>query len=47
MSETGEVPVELVIVLGANILREVVAGDQEIGFKEDANGVIKGGPLRK
>ncbi len=47
VSETGEVPVEVVIMLGANVLCEVVAGDQEIGFKEDADGVIEGGPSHK
>ena len=47
MSETGEVPVEVVIMLGANVLRETVARDQEIGFKEDADGVVEGGPSRK
>ncbi len=47
VSETGEVPVKVVIVLGANVLCEVVAGDQEIGFEEDADGVIEGGPSRK
>ncbi len=47
VSETGEIPIEVLIVLGADVLREVVAWYQEIGFKEDANGVVEGGPSRK
>ncbi len=47
VSETGEVPVKVVIMLGANVLCEVLAGDQEIGFKEDADEVVEDGPSRK
>jgi hypothetical protein len=47
VSETGEIPVEVLVVLGADVLGEVVAGDQEVGFEEDANGVVEGGPSRK
>jgi hypothetical protein len=47
LSETGEVSVEVLMVLGAHVLREVVARYQEIGFEEDADGVVEGGPSRK
>jgi len=44
VSETREVPVEVLIVFGADVLGEVVARHQEEGFEEDADGVIEGGP---
>jgi hypothetical protein len=47
VSETGEVPVKILIVFGADVLGEVAARHQEVGFEEDANGVIEGGPSRK
>ena len=47
MSETGEVPVEVLIMFGADVLGEIVARHQEVVFKEDADGVVKGGPSRK
>jgi len=47
VSETGEVPVKILIVFGADVLGEVVARHQEVGFEEDANGVIEGGPSRE
>jgi hypothetical protein len=46
-SETGEIPVKVLIMFGADVLGEVVARDQEVGFEEDADGVIKSGPSRK
>ena len=47
VSETGEIPVKVLIVLGVDVLCEVVAWYQEIGFEEDADGVVEGGPSRK
>ena len=47
MSETGEVPVEVLILFGANVLGEIAARHQEVGFEEDADGVVEGGPSRK
>ena len=50
VSETGEVPVEVLIVFGANVLGEVVAiamHQEVLGFEEDANGVVEGGLSHK
>ncbi len=50
MSETGEVPVEVLIVFGANVLGEVVAiarHQEVLSFEEDANGVVEGGLSHK
>ena len=47
MSETREIPVEVLIVFGADVLGEVVARHQDVGFEEDANGVVEGGPSRE
>jgi hypothetical protein len=47
VSEAGEVSVKILIVLGAHVIREVVAWDQEVSFEEDADGVVEGGPSRK
>ncbi len=47
MSETGEVPVKILIVFGVDVLGEVVARHQEVGLKEDADGVVEGGPSRE
>jgi len=44
LSETGEVPVEVLIMFGADAIGEVVARHQEVGFEEDADGVVEGGP---
>ena len=44
MSETGEVPIEVLIVFGTDVLGKVVARHQEVGFEEDADGVVEGGP---
>jgi hypothetical protein len=41
VSETGEIPVKVLIVFGANVFGEVVARHQEVGFEEDADGVVK------
>ena len=37
-------PIEVVIMLPLHIGREVVAGNDGVGFKNDANGIIDGGP---
>jgi len=47
VSETGEVPVEVLIVFGTDVLGEVVARHQDVGFEEDAGGVVEGGPSRE
>ncbi len=47
VSETGEIPIKVLVVLGGDVLGEVVARDQEVGFEDDADGVIEGGPSRK
>ncbi len=44
MSETGEIPIKILIVFGADVLGEVVARHQEVGFEEDANGVVEVAP---
>ena len=40
----GKFPVEVVVMLPLHIGREVVAGNDGVGFKNDANGIIDGGP---
>ncbi len=47
VSETRDIPVKVLVLLGANVLGEVVARDQEVGFEEDADGVVEGGSSRK
>jgi hypothetical protein len=41
----GKFPVKVVIMLPLHIGCEVVAGDDGVGFKNDANGIVDGGPL--
>ncbi len=41
----GKFPVEVVVMLPLHIGREVVAGDDRVGFKNDANGIVDGGTL--
>jgi hypothetical protein len=38
-------PVEVAVMLPLHVGREVVAGDDGVGFKNDANGIIDDGPL--
>ncbi len=40
----GKFPIEVVVMLPLHIGCEVVAGDYEVGFKNDANGIVDGGP---
>jgi hypothetical protein len=40
----GRFPIEVVVMLPLHVGREVVAGDNGIGFKNDADGVVDGGP---
>ncbi len=37
-------PVKVVIVLSLHVGCKVVAGDDGVGLKNDANGVVDGGP---
>jgi hypothetical protein len=39
----GEGAVEIILMLAADVLLEVVAGHLSIGIKENANGVVNGG----
>ena len=47
MSETRKVSIKVLIVLGADVLGEVVARHQEVSFEEYADGVVEGGPSHK
>jgi hypothetical protein len=40
----GKFSVKVVIMLPLHVSCEVVAGDDGVGFKYDANGIIDGGP---
>ena len=47
VSKTGEITVEVLIVLGTDVLGKVVARHQEVGVEEDADGIVEGGPSRE
>ena len=47
VSKTGKVTVEVLIVLGTDVLGEVVARHQEVGVEEDADRIVEGGPSRE
>ncbi len=40
----GKFSVEVVVMLPLHVSREVVAGDDGVGFKDDANGILDKGP---
>ena len=40
----GKFSVEVVVMLPLHVSREVVAGDNGVGFENDANGIVDGGP---
>ncbi len=40
----GKFSVEVIVMLLLHVSREVVAGDDGVGFKNDANGIVNGGP---
>jgi hypothetical protein len=41
----GKFPVKGVVMLPLYIGPEMVVGDDGVGFKNDANGIVNGGPL--
>ncbi len=40
----GKFSVEVVVMLPLHVSCEVVAGDDRVGFENDANGIVNGGP---
>ncbi len=40
----GKFSVEVVVMLPLHVSREVVAEDDGVGFKDDANGIVNSGP---
>ncbi len=40
----GKFPIEVVIVLSLHVGCKVVAGDDGVGLKNDANEIVNGGP---
>ncbi len=40
----GKFSVKVVLMLPLHVSCEVVAGDDGVSFKDDANGIIDGGP---
>jgi hypothetical protein len=40
----GKFSVEVVVMLPLHVSCEVVAGDDGVGFKNDADGIVDGGP---
>ncbi len=43
MGDSSELPIKPIIMVVADVLLEVVAGDDTIGIKQDPNRIVNGG----